>query len=63
MTNAVAPQASEQKGSGIGLSNMRAMMEKMGGSLETVQTEEIFRVILRFPLEHVRCEEKNQENG
>ncbi len=63
VTNAVAPQASEQKGSGIGLSNMRGMMEKMGGSLETVQTEEIFWVILRFPLEHVRCEEKNQENG
>ena len=50
VTNAIAPEASGQSSSGIGLSNMRAMMEKMEGSLETVQTGEMFQVTLRFPL-------------
>ena len=50
VTNAVALTVSGQNSSGIGLSNMRAMMEKMEGSLETVQTGEIFRVTLRFPM-------------
>ena len=64
VTNAVSPQASSQTSSGIGLSNMRAMMEKMMGTLETVQTEEMFQVTLRFPLADGRTVyQNNAENG
>ena len=64
VTNAVSPEASSQTSSGIGLSNMRAMMEKMMGTLETVQTEEVFRVTLRFPLADTRTLARNNaEDG
>lgn len=64
VTNAVSPEASSQTSSGIGLSNMRAMMEKMMGTLETVQTEGVFQITLRFPLADARTVYRNNaENG
>ena len=64
VANAVSPEASSQRSSGIGLSNMRAMMEKMKGKLETVQNGEVFQVTLRFPLADVRTVYmKHAENG
>ena len=47
--NTVRSDGARQDSSGIGLSNMRAMMEKMGGRLEAEQENGLFRVSLYFP--------------
>ena len=47
--NTVRSDGARQDSSGIGLSNMRAMMEKMGGRLEAEQEDGLFRVSLYFP--------------
>lgn len=54
VSNAVASEAPRRKSSGIGLSNMEAMMEKLGGRLETERMGEYFRVSLCFPLAEMR---------
>lgn len=48
--NEVRPDASHEDSSGIGLSNMRTMMEKMGGKLTVEQKDRMFQVSLRFPV-------------
>lgn len=49
-SNAVRHDASHEDSSGIGLSNMRAMMEKMGGELAAEEEGETFRISFRFPV-------------
>ncbi|WP_204888967.1 HAMP domain-containing sensor histidine kinase [Pseudoflavonifractor phocaeensis] len=48
--NAVRPDRARRDSSGVGLSNMEAMMSKMGGRLLVESTPEEFRVTLAFPL-------------
>lgn len=47
--NAVRPDAAGQESTQIGLSNMRTMMEKMGGCCQIYWTPSSFRVKLSFP--------------
>lgn len=47
--NAIRCGAAEQDGTHIGLSNIQAMMEKMGGEYQIMQTETSFCVALLFP--------------
>lgn len=64
VSNAVAPEATGRKSSGIGLSNMEAMMEKLGGRLETEHIGTYFRVTLCFPLAEACADQiKTPESG
>ena len=47
--NKILNEAPQQEGTRIGLSNMKVMMEKMGGACRIDRTAELFTVELRFP--------------
>lgn len=48
--NQIATHDVEQEGTHIGLTNIRAMMEKMGGECKVKSTESVFRMELCFPV-------------
>ena len=47
--NRIAPHESEQEGTHIGISNIKAMMEKMGGECKVKSDDLVFRLELCFP--------------
>ena len=47
--NQIAFRDAEQEGTHIGITNIRAMMEKMGGECKVKSTESVFRMELCFP--------------
>ena len=47
--NQIASHDAEQEGTHIGITNIRAMMEKMGGECKVKSTDSVFRIELCFP--------------
>ena len=48
--NQIASHDTEQEGTHIGITNIRAMMDKMGGECRVKSTESVFRMELCFPV-------------
>lgn len=44
------------QGTGVGLSSIRSMMERMGGSIQVEQTGTAFQITLEFPLSQEKKE-------
>ncbi|MCR5088234.1 MAG: HAMP domain-containing histidine kinase [Oscillospiraceae bacterium] len=47
--NGISAAAAEQEGTRIGISNIKAMMEKMNGECRILHTDSVFRLTLYFP--------------
>jgi len=47
--NSISPSAAEQEGTQIGITNMKAMMEKMGGECQVFHSDSVFKLTLFFP--------------
>ncbi len=54
LQNQIAAHDAAQEGTHIGITNMKAMMEKMGGECKIKSTDSVFRIELCFPAASMR---------